>query len=414
MAGEALRRGGAPGRRSPGDARELVRGERVLPLRESAFAERSGMGEGRIVIARRARQSGWIGPRARGRNRPGRQLRRLPPNDRQCLGVDFEHVHALSGFRARSVCGVFRALVRDPQGPARGQLRDARAAHLLYLEELLYSGPRRCLCRVPYLRHRMKSIRSRDNPQVKALIRLAGSSRERRRTGSTILEGENLVRAYQDSGGIAEMILASESALARPEIRNFFENVPAKSRLALADALLERVSQLVSSAGIAAVIRTPLPSPMPRSISSCLLLENIQDPGNLGSMLRTAVAAGVPQVFLSKSSVFAWSPKVIRAGMGAHFSLAIFEDIDLGEIARAFSGRIIATEPKAGASLYELDLKGPVAWLFGNEGAGLSESVRQLATHRVRIPMPGPAESLNVAAAVAICLFEQIRQRSAA
>jgi len=111
--------------------------------------------------------------------------------------------------------------------------------------------------------------------------------------------------------------------------------------------------------------------------------------------------------------VFAWSPKVIRAGMGAHFSLAIFEDIDLGEIARAFSGRIIATEPKAGASLYELDLEGPVAWLFGNEGAGLSESVGQLATHRVRIPMPGPAESLNVAAAVAICLFEQIRQRSA-
>ncbi len=260
----------------------------------------------------------------------------------------------------------------------------------------------------------MKSIRSRDNPQVKALIRLAGSSRERRRTGSTILEGEHLVRAYQDSGGIAEMILASESALARPEIRNFFENVPAKSRLALADALLERVSQLVSSAGIAAVIRTPLPSPMPRSISSCLLLENIQDPGNLGSILRTAVAAGVPQVFLSKSSVFAWSPKVIRAGMGAHFSLAIFEDIDLEEIARAFSGRIIATEPKAGASLYELDLKGPVAWLFGNEGSGLSPQSRGLATDHVHIPMPGPAESLNVAAAAAICLFEQIRQRGRA
>jgi len=260
----------------------------------------------------------------------------------------------------------------------------------------------------------VKSIRSRDNPQVKALIRLAGSSRERRRTGSTILEGEHLVRAYQESGGIAEVILASESALARPEIRNFFENVPAKSRLALADALLERVSQLVSSAGIAAVIRTPLPSPAPRSISSCLLLENIQDPGNLGSILRTAVAAGVPQVFLSKSSVFAWSPKVIRAGMGAHFSLSIFEGVDVDEFGRSFGGAVVAMEPRAGASLYDLDLKGPVAWLFGNEGAGLSESVGRLATHRVRIPMPGPAESLNVAAAVAICLFEQIRQRSSA
>ncbi len=258
----------------------------------------------------------------------------------------------------------------------------------------------------------MKSIHSKDNPQVKALIKLAGSSRERRRTGTTLLEGEHLVRAYRESGGIAETLLASESALARPEIRSFFENVPAKSRLVLADGLLARVSQLVSSAGVAAVIRTPLPSPAPQSISTCLLLENIQDPGNLGSILRTAVAASVSQVFLSKSSVFAWSPKVIRAGMGAHFFLSIFEGVDVDEFVRSFRGSVVAMEPRARASLYELDLRGPVAWVFGNEGAGLSEGARRLATHRVRIPMPGPAESLNVAAAAAICLFEQLRQRS--
>ena len=260
----------------------------------------------------------------------------------------------------------------------------------------------------------MKSIHSKDNPQIKALIKLAGSSRERRRTGTTILEGEHLVRAYQESGGTAETILASESALARPEIRNFFENVPAKSRLVLADALLARMSQLVSSAGVAAVIRTPLPGPAPQSVSNCLLLENIQDPGNLGSVLRTAVAAGVQHVFLSKGSVFAWSPKVIRAGMGAHFFLSIFEGVDFDGFAHSFRGSMVAMEPRAGASLYELDLRGPVAWVFGNEGGGLSEDVRRLATHRVCIPMPGAAESLNVAAAVAICLFEQIRQRSAA
>ncbi|HEY6239915.1 MAG TPA: RNA methyltransferase [Burkholderiales bacterium] len=259
----------------------------------------------------------------------------------------------------------------------------------------------------------MKSIRSRDNPQVKALIRLASSARERRRTGSTILEGEHLVRAYQESGGIAETILASESAFERPAIRGFFENVPARSRLVLADALLAQVSQLVSSAGVAAVIRTPPPAPVPRSVASCLVLENIQDPGNLGSILRTAVAAGVPHVFLSRGSVFAWAPKVIRAGMGAHFFLSIFEGVGVDEFARSFRGSVVATEPRARASLYDLDLKGPVAWVFGNEGAGLSEGARRLATHRVRIPMPGAAESLNVAAAVAICLFEQIRQRSA-
>src|SRR6267378_1357132 len=413
MARAPLRRGSAAGRRSPGHARQLARGERVLPLCGPAFAERSGMGDGCSPFARHVGQSGRVGPRSRGRIRPRRQPRRLPTNARQRMGMDLEHLRSLSGFRARSVCGIFRALVRDPQGPARGQLRDARAADLQHVEEFLHAGPRRRLRRIPYLRPRVKSIRSRDNPQIKALIKLAGSSRERRRTGTTLLEGEHLVRAYQESGGTAEMILASESALARPEIRDFFENVPAKSRLVLADALLARVSQLVSSAGIAAVIRTPLPNPAPQGISSCLLLENIQDPGNLGSILRTAVAAGVPHVFLSKNSVFAWSPKVIRAGMGAHFFLSIFEGVDVGEFAQSFRGSVVAVEPNAERSLYDLDLKGPVAWVFGNEGAGLSERAGHFATHRVRIPMPGPAESLNVGAAAAICLFEQIRQRSA-
>jgi TrmH family RNA methyltransferase len=102
---------------------------------------------------------------------------------------------------------------------------------------------------------------------------------------------------------------------------------------------------------------------------------------------------------------------VIRAGMGAHFFLSIFENVDLESISRSFSGRIIATAPRAAASLYDIDLKGEVAWLFGNEGAGLSAGAQGVATTRVRIPMPGSAESLNVAAAVAVCLFEQIRQR---
>ena len=258
----------------------------------------------------------------------------------------------------------------------------------------------------------MKSIHSKDNPQVKALIKLAGSSRERRRTGSTLLEGEHLVRAYQESGGTAETILAREGAIARPEVRGFFESVPAKARVVLADALFARVSQLASSAGVAAVVRTPEPGPLPHTLANCLLLENIQDPGNLGAILRTAAAARIPHIFLSKDSVFAWSPKVIRAGMGAHFFLSIFQGVDVGEIAQSFRGSVVAMEPRAGGSLYDLDLEGPVAWIFGNEGAGLSERAGRFATHRARIPMPGPAESLNVAAAVAICLFEQIRQRS--
>ena len=257
----------------------------------------------------------------------------------------------------------------------------------------------------------LKAIRSRNNPTVKALAKLAGSSRERKKKGSTLLEGERLVRAYGDSGGTAKAILASESALADASTRAFVENFPAGERLALSDGVFAAISQLASAAGVAAVIRTPEPSPLPRPASGCLLLENIQDPGNLGSILRTAVAAGTSQVFLSASSVFAWSPKVVRAGMGAHFFVSIFENVDLAALARSFSGRIIATAPRAATSLYDLDLKGDVAWLFGNEGAGLSSAARSLATTEVRIPMPGQAESLNVAAAAAICLFEQVRRR---
>jgi len=258
----------------------------------------------------------------------------------------------------------------------------------------------------------LKAIRSRSNPSVKALVKLAGSSRERRRTGTTILEGERLVRAYAGSGGRADTILASESALADPATCRLVEEFPADERLALADGVFAAISQLVSAAGVAAVIRTPQPGPVPRPASGCLLLENIQDPGNLGSILRTAVAAGTRQIFLSKSSVFAWAPKVVRAGMGAHFFLSIHESVDLAAIARSFKGRIIATAPRAEASLYDLDLKGDIAWLFGNEGAGLTSEAKDLATTQVRIPMPGQAESLNVAAAAAICLFEQIRQRA--
>lgn len=260
----------------------------------------------------------------------------------------------------------------------------------------------------------MKLIQSRENPQVKALVRLASSSRERRACGTTLIEGEHLLQAFRDSGGVAEIVFAGESALARPAVRTLLENAPAKTRLLLADRLVERISQLISAAGVAAVIRTPHPGPRPQRLSTCVLLENIQDPGNLGSILRSAAAAGIRHVFLSRGSVFAWAPKVVRAAMGAHFFLSIFEDVDPREVLRGYRGRIIATGPRAPLSLYALDLRGPAAWIFGNEGAGLSERVQRLATDRAHIPMPGSAESLNVAATAAVCLFEQLRQQQKA
>ena len=142
-----------------------------------------------------------------------------------------------------------------------------------------------------------------------------------------------------------------------------------------------------------------------------MLLEDIQDPGNLGSMLRSAAAAGCDSVFLSQDCADAWSPKVLRAAMGGHFALRIYEQQDLPGVAKAFSGTLLATSLHATHSLYDCDLRGNVAFLIGNEGAGLSADLLGLATQKITIPMPGQVESLNAAAATAICLFEAVRQR---
>jgi TrmH family RNA methyltransferase len=145
-----------------------------------------------------------------------------------------------------------------------------------------------------------------------------------------------------------------------------------------------------------------------------LLLEGIQDPGNLGSILRSAAAAGCDAVFLSPACADAWSPKVMRAAMGGHFALHIYEQQNLPDIAKQFSGKVLATSLQAAHSLYDCDMAGAVALMVGNEGAGLTNNLLVCATERVSIPMPGKVESLNVAAATAICLFEAARQRAIA
>ncbi len=251
-------------------------------------------------------------------------------------------------------------------------------------------------------------IRSRDNALVKRLMKLEA----RPGKAEALLDGERLVRAYGEAGlGEVAVLAAGESALERRSLRALFDSAPARRRVVLADRLLERLSQVANSPGIVAVIDVPRVPELPRAIGDALLLERIQDPGNLGSMLRSAQAAGVRDVFLSSGTVHAWSPKTLRAGMGAHFRLRIHEDADLASLARRAQGRVLATRADAARTLYEADLRGPVAWLFGNEGAGLSDELLRLVPRSVAIPMPGAAESLNVAACAAVCLFEQLRQR---
>ncbi len=257
-----------------------------------------------------------------------------------------------------------------------------------------------------------KLIRSRDNARFKTLRHLATSTRERRKTGLALLDGMHLIAAYRARGGVPEQLILSESGTANAEAAALAAGACAQGVLVLADSLFNDIAPVATPTGIVALIRTPDPGPLPDLIEHCVMLENIQDAGNLGSILRSAAAAGVSTVLLSQGCAFAWSPKVLRAGMGAHFSLELFDNVDLPAAVRRLSGRLICAGSHAEKSLYQADLRGPLAWAFGNEGSGVSAELSAAAAEQLRIPMPGGTESLNVAAAAAICLFEQVRQRS--
>lgn len=256
----------------------------------------------------------------------------------------------------------------------------------------------------------VKRISSRDNPFFKEVLKLAGSSRQRNKTGQTLLDGIHLAQAYLASGNKPQHLLVTAAALHDFEVIALLKENPDAPVTQLDDSLFAELTELKTPSGILALIEPPGPSVLPADSRFCLLLENIQDPGNLGSMLRSAAAAGCDAVFLSERCADAWSPKTLRAGMGGHFALSIHESADLPAVAAALQGKLLAASLKATASLYDCNLRGKLAFAIGNEGAGLSESLLAASQH-ITIPMPGKVESLNAAAAAAVCLFEAARQR---
>ncbi len=259
----------------------------------------------------------------------------------------------------------------------------------------------------------MKPVDSSANPRFKALRRLTESSRERKQAGRSVLEGAHLVAAYREHVGKPESLAVSRQGLGNPEIRGLLEKMKGVDTLVLGDVLFKALSAVVTPTGILAVVETPRRHAVPGDMNACVMLEDLQDPGNLGSILRTCAAAGIRHVLLSRGSVHAWSPRVLRAAMGAHFALSIYEGADLVAAARAFTGTRVATVLRAERTVFDADLTGNLALMLGNEGAGLSPGLIGIADIAASIPMPGKGESLNVAAAAAVCLFERVRQISA-
>ena len=261
----------------------------------------------------------------------------------------------------------------------------------------------------------MKAISSRDNAVYKELKLLASSSQARRKSGRTLLDGVHLCQAYLEQGGVPPFCIVSESSLAHAEVDAIVRRCEERRSqcINLPDALYQALSQVEHGVGLLFVVDTPQCMMPAKLTQSAVLLDNLQDPGNLGSIMRSAAAAGIEYIFCSSGTVAAWSPKVLRAGMGAHFLLKIVENADLVTLMRNAGVPILATSSHASKRIYDIQLQQPVAWLFGHEGQGVAAELLDLATHPVSIPHLGPVESLNVAASAAICLFEQVRQKTA-
>jgi RNA methyltransferase, TrmH family len=260
----------------------------------------------------------------------------------------------------------------------------------------------------------MKHVDSRRNPLFKSLAKLKDSARTRRTEQVALLDGLHLVGAYLDRVGAPDAVVVAEAALADAEIGKLLARVALLEPVALSDDLFRELSPVTTPSGILAAVPIPAARPVAHDVDACLLLEDIQDPGNLGGILRSAAAAGVRDVLLSQACADAWSPRVLRAGMGAHFFLNIVEGAKLVAYAREYSGQVVATAARAEQSIFSADLARATAFAVGNEGAGLSPELAREADVVVAIPMPGEMESINVAAAVAVCLFERVRQRAAA
>ncbi|WP_398499069.1 TrmH family RNA methyltransferase [Variovorax sp.] len=242
-------------------------------------------------------------------------------------------------------------------------------------------------------------ISSRDNPLLKDLRKLAQDPGAYRKLGRIWLEGDHLCRAALARGVTPAVAVFSLS---------FWPQAPAEwsrdaaKTVVVDDDLLKAASGLESPAPMGFLLELPeRPAVLPEAPT--VVLDRLQDAGNVGSVLRSAAAFGFQQVIALKGTAALWSPKVLRAGMGAHFGLRLIEGVDAAAL-EALAVPLVATSSHRGDWLHAAKLPHPCAWLLGHEGQGVSAALEALATHHIRIAQPGGEESLNVAAAAAICL----------
>lgn len=242
-------------------------------------------------------------------------------------------------------------------------------------------------------------ITSRDNPLLKDLRRLAQDNAAYRRQGRLWLEGDHLCRAYLQRGGQPVMAVFSDQQW--PLLRERYGQ--AAPRIALVKAsLLRDVSGLESPAPMGFVVEWKPPAALAPDAAT-VVLDRLQDAGNVGAILRSAAAFGFGQVLSLSGTAALWSPKVLRAGMGAHFGLRLIEGLSPGDL-QPLGVPLVVTSSHGGRYIHQGGLPFPCAWVLGHEGQGVRAELEAMASLKVRIAQPGGEESLNVAVAAGICL----------
>jgi len=250
-------------------------------------------------------------------------------------------------------------------------------------------------------------LSSRANPRLALVRRLSRDAAGYRRAGLAWLEGDHLLRARLARGQPLHEVVIAESAWAQAALAGLAAR--AERVLLVPDALFDELSGLPSPARIGALV--PVPEALAPAVDAPgIVLDRVQDAGNVGSMLRSAAAMGVRQVLALKGTAALWSPKVLRAGMGAHFALQLHEGLSIDDL-QALRCPLLAGSSHAERSLAQAPLPWPCAWVFGNEGQGIDPALLRRCAMQLRIDQPGGEESLNVAAAAAICLYESARRR---
>jgi TrmH family RNA methyltransferase len=253
-------------------------------------------------------------------------------------------------------------------------------------------------------------ITSGVNPLLKDLRRLAQDSTAYRKQGRVWLEGEHLCRAALERG-IQPALAVFAQAYWDANAVEWPALIRGAKSVVIADALFSGLSPLESPAPMGFVLELPQTPPIQASVPS-VILDRVQDAGNVGAILRSAAAFGFAQVIALKGTAALWSPKVLRAGMGAHFGLRLIDGIEAAAL-ESLAVPVIATSSHTGELLHQTRLPWPCAWLLGHEGQGISADLASRAALTVRIVQPGGQESLNVASAAAICLHASAAAASA-